>query len=178
MLNNFSNPKENIKHLYLKEGDIVADFGSGAGHYIDLIVNKIGNSGKLYLIDIQKDLLLKIYNDSLNKGFKNVETIWADLEMPLSTKLKNESVNAVLISNLLFQIENKENLIKELYRILKKEGKVLVIDWSDSFGGIGPKPEKVFDSILTKKIFSQHNFSFVEDFNAGAHHFGIVFSKK
>ncbi|MDQ5901680.1 MAG: hypothetical protein QG580_395 [Patescibacteria group bacterium] len=174
---NFSNPKENIKHLYLKEGDVVADFGSGAGHYIEEVSKIIGPSGKVYAVDIQKDLLLKLSNDFNKKNIKNFEIIWSDLESPEGSKLQSGSLDAVVLSNLLFQVENKIAVVKEIWRVLRHGAKVLVIDWSDSFGGIGPILKDVVSEEACIKLFEQNGFSILKRAPAGAHHYGLVFTK-
>jgi ubiquinone/menaquinone biosynthesis C-methylase UbiE len=173
----FTNPKENIKHLYVKEGDIVADFGSGAGHYIEELSKQVGPSGKVYAVDIQKDLLLKISNDLNSKNIKNFEIIWGDLEIPEGSKISSGALDSVILSNLLFQVDNKKSVVKEVWRVLKNGAKVLVVDWSDSFGGVGPSPKDVFTEENALRLFSENGFSLLKKVPAGAHHYGLIFIK-
>ena len=52
------------------------------------------------------------------------------------TKLRDESVDAVIAANLCFQIENKNDFVLELKRILKPKGKLLLVDLNRSFGAL------------------------------------------
>ena len=177
MILNFSNPEKNIKHLNLKEGDVVADFGAGSGHYVFPLSLLVGDSGKVYAVDIQKGLLLKLQKDIIQKDFQNIETIWGDVEKINGSKLRTGSLDALIASNILFQVENKDSFIKECYRVLKPNGKILIVDWSESFGGIGPSPQSVVREESAKEMLEKNNFIFKEGMPAGNHHYGLIFVK-
>ncbi len=56
----FSDPKNNIMRLGLTDGMLVADFGTGSGHYAIEASRIVGNSGRVYAIDIQQALVKKV----------------------------------------------------------------------------------------------------------------------
>lgn len=175
----FARPEEIVKKYFdLQPGMIVADFGAGSGHYTLAAAKIAGDSGKVYAIDVQKDLLERIKSHSEEEGLKNVEIIWADLDKPDGSGLSEESVDFVIISNLLFQVEDKNAAAKEAFRVLKKGGRAAVIDWSDSFGGTGPHSEKVFSKQECEKIFLETRFVLDDEFEAGEHHYGFIFKKQ
>ncbi len=174
----FSNPEENVKYLDLKEGDFVADFGCGVGHYLFPLAKSVGENGQVYGIDVQKSLLLKIQSEAKIKGVKNIETLWGDLDVANGSKLRSEILDAVILSNILFQVENKRTLILEAKRVLKTGGKVLLIDWSESFGGLGPQPADVVDENTAQNLFEESGFVLKERVHAGGHHYGFIFQEK
>jgi ubiquinone/menaquinone biosynthesis C-methylase UbiE len=149
----FTNPEQNILHLGLTEGMRVADFGAGTGFYSKACSPKVGYSGKVYAIEVQKDLVKKLESEIKQWGFSNIECIWGDIERRGGTKIADRSMDAVIISNVLFQAEDKLGLIDEAKRVLKKGGKVLLIDWIESFGGMGPIPEHVVTENMAKELF-------------------------
>jgi len=128
-------------------------------------------------VDIQKDLLSKIKNDANKNHLLNIEVIWGDIEKIGGTKLRDNCVDGVVASNILFQLQDKESFKKEVNRILKPNGKLFVIDWSDSFGGLGPQPASIFAGPSCKNLF-RDSFVVEKEFNAGAHHYGIIFKKQ
>jgi len=172
----FSEPQNNIKQLGLAEGMSVADFGAGSGFYSIEAAKKVKESGKVYVVDIQKDLLDRVKNLAKKERLANIEIIWGDIEKVGGSKLGDLSVDVVIISNVLFQIENKESLLKEISRVLKHGGRVLVIDWTDSFGGMGPAQESIFTEDQVKKLFEEKGFTVQKNIYAGDHHYGVVFS--
>ncbi len=173
----FADPTENLKKLNIKEGWKVADFGTGSGFYAIGISKRIGDTGRVYAIDVQKDLLAKLANRAKEEGLNNVEIIWADVDQIGGSKLADGFLDAVVVSNILFQSENKENLAKETFRVLKSGGEVMVIDWTDSYGGLGPRSDQIFSVSKAEELFVKNGFTVVESFDAGDHHWGLVFKK-
>lgn len=170
----FAHPKRNVAALGLQHGMRVADFGSGSGAYALAIADRLQGSGTVYAIDIQRDLLRRIHNEAARRGYKNVEVIWADLEAPRASKLADASIDLVLISNLLFQVPDKGPLLREARRIVKGGGHVVVIDWSDSFKGMGPTAEDVVRKEAALALAKKAGLELQHEFAAGAHHYGLV----
>lgn len=173
----FSDPENNIKQFDLSSGMMVADFGSGSGFYSLAIARAVAPSGKVFAVDIQKDLLQKLKNGARENHLNNLDIIWADLEHLGGTKLRESSMDAVCICNLLFQIENKDALCLEAKRILRTNGRVLVVDWAGSFGGLGPQEKDVMPKIKMTALFQDHGFKLDREIAAGTEHYGLVFRK-
>lgn len=173
----FSDPKKNIQQLGLREGMRVADFGSGSGHYSRAAARIVGEHGRVYAIDIQRELLKEVKSFSSREQQDTIDVLSGDIETIGGSKLPDESVDAVILTNVLFQIEDKETTLAEASRVLKNGGNVFFIDWSLSFGGIGPHQNAVVDKATAKNLFQRGGFALEREFNAGAHHYGLVFKK-
>ncbi len=173
----FSDPQKNIEQFSLGHGNHVVDFGAGTGAYTLAAATAVGGDGKIYALDVQKDMLGKLQTEARARGLKNIEVIWADLDKINGTKLRPMSMDAVIASNIFFQISEKENACEEIKRILKVGARVLVIDWTGSFGGLGPESGAVFTETMARDLFKKHGFKEDRVINAGAHHYGIIFRK-
>lgn len=173
----FIDPKNNINQFELSRGMRVADLGAGSGFYTIEAAKIVGSDGRVYAVDVQKELLDRIKISAHNEQLFNVEVIWGDIEKIGGTKLADSSIDAVVVSNILFQIEDKDNFLTEIRRILKPNGRILIVDWTSSFGGIGPAPEVVFTEEKAKELFERNRFSFVKNISAGDNHYGIIFRK-
>ena len=173
----FLNPEKLIEYSDIHHAMKVADFGASVGHYALHIARRVGGQGKVFAIDIQKDLLTKLQSEAEAAKISNIEIIWGDVEIVGGTKLKNDSVDRVLIANILFQTYDKAGLITEAKRILKKGGKVIVIDWTDSFSGLGPHKKDVVNKKMAKDLFESQGFIYDSEMKAGDHHYGIILEK-
>ena len=174
---NFAHPPRNIQTLGIEPGMVVADFGSGSGAYVLLIAERLAHSGHVYAIDVQQDLLSRIKNETHRRGYTNVETVWGDLEISHGSKIVANHVDRVLISNLLFQHEDKDIPLREAYRILKPNGLIAIVDWSESFGGLGPQKQDVVKKEAAVNHVTAAGFELVREFEAGAHHYGLIGKK-
>ena len=179
----FVNPEEIIKNFEIRPGMVVADFGCGSGRYVLAIAKKmkgfdlpVGQAGVVYAIDIQKNLLESIKLNAEKEHLADiVDIIWADIEAKDGVRLATATIDLIVASNILFQISDKESLVKEIHRVLKDGGRVAIIDWSVAGMGIAPK------SLIAKKeaerIFIENGFLRAREFPAGDNHYGIIFKK-
>ena len=173
----FSDPIKNVEQSGIQPGMEIADLGSGSGHYTLAIAKALASTGKVYAIDINKDLLTKLKNNAVKENLFNIEVIWGDIDNINGTKLRDYSVDMVFACNIMFQLENKLDFIKEVKRILKPGGMVVIIDWEDSFGGIGPKKEHVVTKDFTSSAFMKEGFHLDREISAGSHHYGLIYKK-
>jgi ubiquinone/menaquinone biosynthesis C-methylase UbiE len=176
----FASPEENIKELRLGENSIVVDLGCGTGHYVFAAahaLNSLGKGGSVYAVDVQKSLLEKVSSEASRQGLSNVRVIWGDIDLAGGTKLGDAMADAVIISNVLFQSEDKVTFLREAARLLKPAGQMMVIDWSDAHGGLGPTPEMLVSAPKVTEIMHSLGLFKKKDFPAGAHHWGAIYTK-
>jgi SAM-dependent methyltransferase len=171
---NFANPTANVAKMGIDPGMKVVDFGAGSGAYTIAAARFVGQSGKVYAVDVQKELLTRIKNNATKEGMDWVEIVWGDFEKSGGSRIKDKSVDMVIMSNVLFQLDHAPGAFAEAQRILKPNGKLAVIDWTDSFGGMGPEPSRVVTQEKAINFANAPGFSLIRDFSAGAHHYGIL----
>jgi ubiquinone/menaquinone biosynthesis C-methylase UbiE len=173
----FTEPSQNLEVFGLQEGMIVADLGTGSGFYSIEAAKKI-KGGKVYAIDIQDGLLSRLRGLLSKEHLASVELIHGDIEVLNGTKLASGIADAAFICNTLFQIEKKDDFLEETKRILKPTGRVLLIEWSDSFNGLGPHADHVVTAAKASELFKAHGFQEVKRFEAGDHHYGFIYRKQ
>ena len=170
----FSDPRKVVSLFGLAEGLHLADFGAGSGHYALAAARAVGHSGKVYVIDIQEGLLARIKNLAAAEHLRNVLPIRGNIEQVGGTKLRDGAVDAVMLCNVLYQVDHKGNVLSEAKRVIHPKGRLFVVDWTDSFGGLGPHPSDVVTEAEASEMLGQAGFMVEKSFSAGAHHFGII----
>ncbi|MDI6602525.1 MAG: class I SAM-dependent methyltransferase [Patescibacteria group bacterium] len=169
----FLNPSEVLKKLKLRKNMIAADFGCGSGGWT-IPLAKILKEGKVYAIDILEEPLSALRTKVKIEKLFNIEIRKANLEK--GTTLLSDSCDLILMTNLLFECEDKKQVLEEGKRILKPGGEILVVDWIKD-NPLTPEIEWVdFEEI--KKIAEELNLKLEKEFEAGAYHYGLIFKKE
>jgi SAM-dependent methyltransferase len=110
-----------INYAELKEGETVIDLGSGSGIDVFLASRHVKDNGKVIGIDFTDEMLNKATLAAKDNGFTNVEFRKGDIEN--SIPIVDDTVD-VAISNCVINLaSDKVKAFKEVYRVLKKEGK-------------------------------------------------------
>ncbi len=174
----FSDPRHNLEQLGMSDGAIVADLGSGSGFYSMEAARIVAPLGKVYAVDVQKDMLEKLKREAQKVHIRNIDIVHGDLERLGGTKIRDGIVDVVIVSNVLFMLEDKKTFLQEVRRILKAKGRILLIDWSASFSLMGPHPEHVVYKDNALIMLKEAGFSFEREISAGAHHYGIIARKQ
>lgn len=172
MMQSFLNPSEILKHLKLRKGMVAADFGSGSGGWA-IPLAKILEEGKVYAVDILEEPLSALRARVKIEKLFNIETRKADVEKGVT--LLSNSCDVVLMTNLLFECENKKQVLEEGKRVLKKSGKILVVDWIKD-NPLTPEIEWLdFDEI--KELAKDLGLELEKEFEAGLYHRGLILTK-
>lgn len=173
----FLNPDRVIGRLDIAKGMTVADFGAGSGFYTVSLARVVGDTGKVYAIDIQKGHLDLVKSKAQIEHLLQIETVWADLELSEGSHLKPDSVDLVVVSNILFQVEKKESVLREAYRVLKPGGRVAVVEWDEAPFSGGPASEMRVAKRLVVDWLDRAGFRLDREFEAGSHHYGLLYRK-
>ena len=173
----FLHPERVISNFNIKSGSMAADFGAGAGFFSLPLARTVGDQGKVFAIDIQKDALALIASKARMEHLLNLEVVWGDLEIPNGSRLPDASIDFVIISNILFQVEQKGAIFQEAYRVIKPGGKCAVIEWDEiQFPG-GPSAEMRIPKRLVQSLANSVRFIPDREFEAGSHHYGLLYKK-
>ena len=172
----FLNPQSVIDQAGLSPGMQVADFGCGTGDFALAAARAVVADGQVSAIDIQDSALSSTRSKARIAGALNIKLIKANLEAYKSSGLPDESQDAVLLTNILFQTENKNGIIKESFRVLREGGMLVFVDWLKE-ADFGPARGWRLGEEESKAIMEKEGFIFKKEIGAGAFHFGMVFRK-
>lgn len=173
----FMNPAQILAACNLQTTDSVADFGAGSG-FLSREAAKFVPKGNVFAIEIHREIVTRLARDAQDANLTNIHPLWGDIELPGGTRLDDASVNFVIISNVLFHLDDKIACIKEAKRVLKPDGRLLIVDWTESFGGIGPAPSAVVTKQMAEELCARAGFTKISDtLPAGEHHYAILFKK-
>jgi len=173
----FINPKEVINQLNVAEGSVIADFGCGMGHF-SLEMSKVaGANGVVYAFDILPEKLESVISGAKGIGMTNIVAKRANLEKIKGSGLNDNSVDWIVLKDMLFQNKDKKAILTEAFRILKSGGKALIVEWDMKETSIGPAKELRISEEALKIVAQKVGFVPIEKIAAGNFHFAFVFAK-
>lgn len=173
----FINPEEIISELEITEGMSVGDFGAGNGYFAFPLAKKVGSSGRVYALDILREKLETIESQAKVLGLGNITVKRANLEMLGGSKLEDGSLDWVFLVNMLFQNKDKALIISESARVLKKGGKILIVEWSAKKASFGPEGELRVTRNELSELALNSGLSFSGEIKISDFHFGIILEK-
>ncbi|MFX0049729.1 MAG: methyltransferase domain-containing protein [Candidatus Hodarchaeota archaeon] len=177
----------------IKPGDVVVDFGSGAGHDVFEAAEFVGPEGRVIGIDFTPDMINAALKTTAAKGFTNVDFRLSDIEN-IST-LPDNFAN-VVISNCVINLSlDKEAVFREAFRILKPGGRLVDADiiavtplpseitqnpeaWCACLGGALTK--EGYSEKIEKAGFEEINITIFDTFDTlkNKFHSGIIEARK
>jgi ubiquinone/menaquinone biosynthesis C-methylase UbiE len=113
-----------LKEVGIKQGFHVLDYGCGPGSYTVPLAELVGESGKVYALDMHPLAIQKVKSIVSKNRLANVETILSDCQIGLS----DNSLDVVLLYDIFHDLGDPNKILKELHRVLKPDG---VLSFSD-----------------------------------------------
>lgn len=167
-----------FQKIGLKEKMFIADLGCGAiGHFVFPAARLVGKEGKVFAVDIQKQVLETIEKRADLESLHNVAAVWSDLERYGAAQIESGSLDYALIINTLFQIKDRVSALKEAVRLVKIAGRVVIVDWLLTSIPFGPPVEGRVDPAWVEQEMDKLGMKLVTRFSAGQYHYGLVFEK-
>ena len=124
-------PNKVIAELAIQPGQHVADLGAGGGYFTFRIADAVGNTGKVYAVDIDPGMTADLQERAAKDGYRNVEVILAE---PNDPRLPEDSVDLVFTCDTYHHLEDRTAYFARLQKSLRPKGRVAIIDHSGSAG--------------------------------------------
>ena len=176
-MENLVNFNELLNKMPWWDGMSIADFGSGSGIFTIEMAKRLNPGSHILAIDVlEKPLMFLFENAKRNNVAHIITTKVCDLENKTLGSSFQESFDIVTIINVLLQIKNKGGIIKEVRRVLKTNGFLVVVDWEIYKIPLNDKlyPVKQDDLI---KIIESFGLTLKEKIKLSNTHFGMIFIK-
>jgi len=117
-------PVRTLEDAGIKPGMTVLDFGCGPGAFSIAAAQLAGPDGKVYALDIHPLAVRSVQRAAARRGIGNIKPIRGDS----LSEIPAESIDTVLLYDLLHEVENPIPTLAAIHRVLKPKGVLSVTD--------------------------------------------------
>lgn len=175
-MSKFLNPSEVVAQMGLMQGQTVADLGCGNGFYVLPLAQLVGGGGTVHALDVQEAKLAATVSIAGQFGYRNVRVHQVDLSKPV-LDIPANSCDSVVIGNILHEINDKQQLLKNAYRLLKSPGTILIVEWKRTAAPIGPPVDKRIEQQQVETWIMNLGLRKIKELTADAYHYAVLFEK-
>lgn len=163
-----------LQRLGISPGAHVADFGCGqTGHFVLPAAQMVGEDGRVYAVDLQKKYLDMLTQRCAMHGICNVDSLWGDYEKVGGVHIPDSSLDTVFFVNNLGFLKRSTSFANELRRVLKDDGRLVVIDWKPSYPH-PVAPQERFSDHDAAVFFAKLGFDVEGGLPVSSSHWGLV----
>ncbi len=150
--------KKTLKRYGLKKGMRFADIGCGNGYFSLGASEIVGASGSVLSFDISSDMLEDLKDKIDQKGISNISV---SLSEENHIPAQDCAADIAFLCNMLHEAADIDSFIREVKRILKPGGKLIIIDWERAESVFGPPEKRRLDKSDAAKVLREHRFKYI-----------------
>lgn len=164
-----------IKWLNVPRGGIVADIGCGTGHHTIPLAALVGEEGRVYACDISEEMLDAIKGKIERWNIGNITPV---LSGESAVPVDDETVDFVLLSLVFHELESPELFLPEIKRILKKHGRIGILEWRKTSSAEGPPQEDRISMEDAEKLLAENGLMVERNRKIGKFHYAIIAARQ
>ncbi len=172
--NAWQQPEKVIATLGLKPGERVADLGAGAGYFTLRLARAVGPSGKIYGVDVSREMLDYLEKQASAQHLTNIQPVLAE---PHDPKLAPASVDMIFICDTLHHISDRAMYFPLLMRALKPGGQLVNIDFYKRPLPVGPPVEMKIPQAEMIREAEAAGFHLIQKYKFLKYQYFVVFKR-
>jgi ubiquinone/menaquinone biosynthesis C-methylase UbiE len=171
----YQKPAEVVKALKIKEGEVIADIGSGSGYFTLPLARAAGRTGRVYAVDTNPDMIRHLNRRIRDLSVTNVVTVLCAPDDPL---LEDGSVDRFFICDTWHHIGGHAKYLALLKKMLKPGGQVILVDFKKAKTPVGPPMEmRIARDDLVQEM-DTNGFRLAEEHTFLQYQYFLIFTAK
>ena len=167
-------PMPVLQAIDAPSGGAVADVGAGLGWLTFPLAVRVGNSGTVWAIDPSRDGIEVIRARARQESLNQIRTVLAPAE---DTGLDAQTVDRIVWHTMYHDVADRQAAIREMYRILRPDGRWVIVDWEKRPMVQGPPLEVRIAPEEVEKEVTAAGFSVRDRWSAGPVTWGLTLEK-
>lgn len=114
-----------FQRMDLSPGDSVADIGAGRGFLTVRLASIVGESGRVYAVEISEESLEHLSSRKSASGLDQIRIVEGAIDDP---RLPEASLDAVIIINSYHEMTEYESMLRHIRESLQEGGRLVILD--------------------------------------------------
>lgn len=172
----WNDPDRILACLDLRPGEVLADVGAGPGWFALPAAARVGPAGRVYSLDVQEAMLEVLIRRAREAGLGQAVAALRVREGE-PWPLGDGSCDAALVANVYHEVADRPGFLRELYRILRPGGRVLLVEWKREPTPLGPPLAERLDPEDVERDLARAGFRPGPSCDPGPYHYGWLWSR-
>ncbi len=173
----FADPSAIVSQLSVEPGSKIADFGCGSGFFSFEFAKRVGPEGMVYAFDVLPSALEAVASRAKSLNLTNISTKRVNLEKENGSGLASQSVDWVIIKDILFQNKDKSIILGEVARVLKLGGHAVLMEWNPEDALVGPDVALRVSQKQLRTLVESVSLIVERELNVGGFHYAFLVKK-
>lgn len=156
-------------------GSVVADIGCGTGYFTFSLARAVGGEGLVLGVDISGELLNeargRLEQEREQGAPDNVRFL---LSQENSLPLEQQRVDIIFMSTVLHELSEPLVFFQEVKRVLRNQGKVMIIEWKKESMEMGPPLQERLSVEQVASLLKDCGYAVQEVLDLGEAHYGVI----
>ncbi|WP_027369947.1 class I SAM-dependent methyltransferase [Desulfovermiculus halophilus] len=131
----YEDPEHILSAFCVQRVGRAIDIGAGTGFYTRPLCRRLGPGGFIWACDVSRDVLQWLQGSLSADERQRIGLVRiGESALPFAAN----TMNLMIMANVLHEFDHPDTMMQEAYRILRAEGRVLVVDWKKEAAPFGP----------------------------------------
>lgn len=135
----------------------VADLGAGPGFFTLPLADRVGSPGAVYATDISPEMLAALENRGVPGHVRLLHAGENTIPVP------GAAVDVALLAFVLHELVDPAAFLREVQRILRPDGRLVVLEWIPQDDGMGPPIGERISEAATRALLETAGFTVVDE---------------
>ena len=150
------------RELRVKPGMSICDMGCGNGFHTMPLAKEVGETGKIYAVDVQPEMIEMLKQNLDVKGIKNVVPIVGAYHDP---KLPPNSCDQILLVDVYHEFSHPVQMLAAMRKALKPNGQLVLVEFRAEDETVPIRPEHKMSKAQIHKEMNANGFVMKREFD-------------
>lgn len=163
-----------VEALKFQPGEIVADIGAGTGYFSRRLAKAVGETGTIYAVEIQQEMLDLLVQNCAEAGVKNVKPALGTTSDP---RLPAAAIDTILMVDVYHEFDQPFEMVENMAKALKSGGRMVFVEYRGEDPEVPIKPLHKMTVAQVKKEMGPHPLEWVKTLDVLPRQHIMVFRK-